>query len=173
MVTPTKDQITERARRIEISDIVGKGLPALTPEDYELKESGAFERARRQLMTTKSETFMQQRKYLDEMAGEMGLVIYAKNYVKQLKKAEKRQLKWEAEQKKKLPTNGNSIMFLAHALKPKKIFPKTPMVKMPKPKRMRNHSQRTGKIMRSIRKRVKDGQKVFSFSDSVWKVKRR
>ena len=81
-MTPRRKQILERARRIELSDIVRAGLPALTPEDYELKESGAFHRAKIDLMRSqKTKVFAQQRKYLDQMASEMKLkVIRAKHF---------------------------------------------------------------------------------------------
>ena len=53
-----------------------------------------------------------------------------------------------------------------------------PLPKLPKPilqlpivKHKKHHIQRTSKTMRVLRKRVKDGQKVFSFPDRIWKVK--
>ena len=42
----------------------------------------------------------------------------------------------------------------------------------PNRKPKQRHIQRTSKTMRVLRKRVKDGQKVFSFPDRIWKVKR-
>ena len=180
MVTPTKRQILERAKRIEISDIVGKGLPAITPEDYELKESGAYHRAKMQLMSPKSTAFSQQEKYLNEMANEMGLVVFARKKVKELEQAEKRLQQIEKRKAIKVEPNGHSIMFLAHMLKPRipfkmpKIFaPKISVVKAPKPqkKRQRLHTGRNGKTPRYLRKRIKDGQKSFSFPDSVWKIR--
>jgi len=239
LVFPKKNEILERAKRMEMVDIVGKGLPSLTPEDYELKESGSYERAKRDLMSPKSTAFMQQRKYLDEMAGEMGLVVHARKYVKNLERAEKRLEKLQRKKIIKVEPNGHSIMFLAHMLKPRTSFKmpkvKLPKMKPPKPKaekkkqfgvfgpiaipktkkyevikphgtlqvgrilnmpsnvytwslarrgiirktqppkpkkkRQRLHTGRNGKTPRYLRKRINDGQKSFSFPDSIWKVR--
>jgi len=87
MVTPKKRDILAHARRIELSDIVGKGLPALTPEEDELKETGVFEKARRELMTSRETIYqIQQEKYLREMADELNLKVIAG---KEFRKAER------------------------------------------------------------------------------------
>lgn len=85
---PAKKEILEHAKRIELSDIVSSGLPALTPEEEELKESGAFQRARIDLMRSEETKIeMQQRKYLDQMAGEMGLRVVSRSEIKEIEKA--------------------------------------------------------------------------------------
>ncbi|RLC85158.1 MAG: hypothetical protein DRJ03_12380 [Chloroflexi bacterium] len=48
--TPKKEEILEKAREMYMKDMVKAGLPAITPEEKELIETGYFEEARRQLM---------------------------------------------------------------------------------------------------------------------------
>jgi len=164
-------------------------LPAITPEDYELKESGVFHEAKMELMSTSpkehhavsnQQVRSQMRSYVDDMAGDLGLVVFSRKKVKELQRAEKRLQKIEKRRAIKVEPNGHSIMYLAHMLKPRGPFfmraPKisiVPVLKPPKPKkkRQRLHTGRNGKTPRYLRKRINDGQKTFSFPDSVWKVR--
>jgi len=172
--------------------MIGKGLPAITPEPEELKESGAMHRAKMQLMSPKSTVYMQQRKYIDEMADEMGLVVFGRKKVKELQRAEKRLEKIERRGAIKVEPNGHSIMYLAHMLKPRVRF-SLPTIRKPsirdvavtvgtvtrvaekarvqRKKRQRLHTGRNGKTPRYLRKRINDGQKTFSFPDHIWKVR--
>ena len=43
---------------------------------------------------------------------------------------------------------------------------------IPKPKkRVRLHTARNGKTPRVLRKRIKDGHRIFAFPDNIWKVR--
>jgi len=229
MVTPTRKEILKRARVIEMKDIVGSGLPAITPEDYELKESGAYNVAKRDLMTSQhTEARLQQRRYLDTMASEMRLKIMSKREFRQTEKLMGdvgykwvngwgKKKKAKPRHKKKEPIDEKVIyqykgdpfpitraeldqmkgsMALSrewskfnHGIRldkgraierqkakpkpafkiPSQIAPK--IILAPKKKRRRNHTERSGKTMRSLAK-VK-GVNVFSFPDDIWKVKRK
>lgn len=96
MVTPRREQIRKRA--IELFEQRGAqaGLPAITPEEYELKESGLWNEAQVDLMSTGgetsvfSDTYEQQRKYLNDMAQEMGLQILSKREYLELQRMSKK-----------------------------------------------------------------------------------
>lgn len=84
---PTKEEILRHAKRIELADILTQGLPAITPEEHELKETGAYHKARIDLMrspTTKIQA--EELKYVSTMARELGLEVMQK---KAFKRAER------------------------------------------------------------------------------------
>lgn len=165
-----------------MKDIVGSGLPAITPEDYELKESGTYEEARRDLMRSqRTKALLEQRKYLADMAEEMRLSIIPKReHREQLRKVQAFEAFRAKHPSRVVRVNGYKIKVPTFSVpkrvkrqpkKPRKPHPIVPKVKAkPKKKRRKNHTQRTGKTMRKLRK-VK-GVKVFSFPDHIWKVRK-
>lgn len=167
---PTKAEIIQRARRIELEDITGN-LPAITPTTRELKESGAYQRARIALMRNKAtEAQLQQRKYLEDMASELRLKMVPRKELVRLRKEHGIEYTngWTIHRKKPRVTKKVPIKVAPIPLaKPSKVVRRKKRV--PK-KRKRNHSQRRSLTMRSLRN-VK-GVKVFSFKDDVWKVKK-
>ena len=94
-----------------MKDIVGSGLPAITPEDYELKESGTYDVAKRDLMTSgKTKAFLEQRKYLDDMANEMRLsILEKKEHREQLRKVQAFDTFREKHPSKVVKVNGYEI----------------------------------------------------------------
>lgn len=91
MPLPKPKEILKRAREIDMSRAVMSGLPAITPEKHELKESGTLEEARVDLMRSSETRWkMEQRKYLDQLAGEMGLSVVSRRELSKLQKLEKR-----------------------------------------------------------------------------------
>jgi len=48
-----------------------------------------------------------------------------------------------------------------------------PKVKAKPKKRRKRHVERAGKTMKPLKKRIKNGQRIFSFPDDVWKVRRK
>jgi len=161
VVTPTKKKLWERAKEIQMGDILKSGLPAITPEPSEISEGGYLAKARTDLM---SGPYMQQLKYLEEMGSEMGLkVIEKKHFREAMAGMKKIGLEWvngwgktERHKPKK-------------AVVPKKI--KVLTVPKPKKKRQRLHTGRVGKVPKVLRPRIRDGQKTFSYPDSIWKVR--
>lgn len=150
-------------------------------------------------LPTRREAEAQQRGYLDDMAAGMGLKIVSKREHGKLSKLQEIQhrghqaLKRERKLKKERKQFRWQLRGLKDALKrmgpqrvtakPKpiphlrpKILPKsiyTPKKPKRRKKRQKLHTQRAGKTMKVLKKRVRDGQKVFAFPDSVWKVKKR
>jgi hypothetical protein len=76
---PTKKEILEKATELSMIDQLRQGIEPVTPEEPELKESGLFEEARRELMTgegTKADSMVLQ--YIDSLKAEiepMGFTI--------------------------------------------------------------------------------------------------
>lgn len=192
MVTPKSDVIYGRARRIELSDITG-GLPAITPTKAELRESGTYHRAKLQLMRSPAtEARLHQLKYLDQMASELKLKVIPQRGLGVLKREtgwewtngwtrhEKGRKRPKVERKKVKPVPDVPIKRIVIGEKPKKIPSrrKTSMVNQHKivtrvkKKRQRNHSERGGKTPRVLRKAIKNGHRVFSFGDDIWKVRK-
>jgi len=62
-------------------DAIKHGLPAITPEDYELKETGTAHRARTSLMRGPSRIEAQELRYLEGMAKEVGYRFLPKTEV--------------------------------------------------------------------------------------------
>jgi len=84
MGLPSREEIESKAHAIRFEEDVRRGLPVITSERSELSEGGYIRRAQRELMRHGSEAYMQQRKYLDEMAEEMGLVVMEKRNHREL-----------------------------------------------------------------------------------------
>jgi hypothetical protein len=69
---PTKEEILERAKEKFMDEQSRRGLPAITPEESELKESGLFEVARSELMRSdKTKADSQILQYIGELRNEL------------------------------------------------------------------------------------------------------
>lgn len=184
MPTPRKRDILERAKELSMMRV--RDLPAITPEDYELREEGTFTEAQRDLMRGEGRYAGEQRRYLDTMAQEMKLkVIRHTEFRKALSEMKKIGFEWgNGWIKKHLP---KPILRKKPRIPgvqiPRVQIPAPPVVKISrapkkvrikrkelKAKKRRLHTSRTGKTMRALRKI--DGVKVFSFPDDVWGVKK-
>jgi hypothetical protein len=65
---PTREEILKRATGNRLEEQVKKGLPSITPEEKELKETGEFEKARVELMRGQgSEVHSQIERYVSEL----------------------------------------------------------------------------------------------------------
>jgi len=94
VVTPRKGDIISRARAIAMQRQIREGLPAITPTEFELKESGFFREAQIDLMGSgmedvigKTEAESGQLEYLDVMAQEMNLRVIPQKALRNLQKA--------------------------------------------------------------------------------------
>lgn len=175
---PSRSEIERRAKERHMIRSTMHGLPAITPERHEVSETGGLVRARNELMRSEETRYSgEQRRYLDTMAKEMGLKVLTKREFKQAEKGmgkvgykwingwgerEKAKPKPRARKKPKKP--------LLPVVRAPKIS--VPIIVAPKKKRRKRHVERAGKNMRKLRKRIKDGQKVFSFPDHIWKVRK-
>lgn len=83
---PTREQIYARALELAQERQNAGDLPAITPTEEELKESGIWLEARLELMRTTQKTLSDQQRYLNDMAGEMGLEVLSKEELKKLYK---------------------------------------------------------------------------------------
>ncbi len=72
---PTRGEIRDKAVEIFMEEAIKKGLPAVTPEEEELREGSFWERARDQLMRERTAALDAERSYLEQMASELGLKI--------------------------------------------------------------------------------------------------
>jgi len=86
MTTPKKDEILRRGKAIAMERQIRAGLPAITPSERELKESGMFQEAQIDLMRVDQEALSQQRRYLSEMASDLKLVVLPKKGLATLKR---------------------------------------------------------------------------------------
>jgi hypothetical protein len=69
---PTKAEIIERATEMHLEDQARQGLPTITPEESELKESGLFKEAQNELMRgIDSIVDPQVEKYIHELKDEL------------------------------------------------------------------------------------------------------
>lgn len=187
MPMPTKREILEHARAKSIEYAIRHGLPAITPTEKELKETGMFIEAQRDLMTTHSDVEMQQMGYIHDVAAEVGLKVVGKGEWREQEK-KLAVFKWRSRAFKHLAKP--PVIFKSPIPKPptfkiprtvdmrkpyrRKSFKKLPTVKQlekkiskPKPKRKKLHVTRTGKTSRRWR-----GKKQYVFDDSVWKVRK-
>jgi len=161
MSTPTKYDIMVQARK-EMAELQAKaGLPFITPEEHELRESGALRKAQRNLMSSRRYEY-EERKYLEQMASGLNLAVIPKRLRRQeLQKVEA----FESFQKQHphfiVKTNGFRIA-VPNLLKPKRVL-KPKVVR--KKKRMKNHSGRVGKKPRKL--------SGFRFGEDVWRVRRK
>jgi len=174
----TGREALKRARKLEMSDITGD-LPSITPTDVELKESGQYHKARIEFMRNKAtEAQLEQRKYLDQIAGDLKLAVIPTRGLSALKretgyewtngwtKHEKRKEKPKAMKKPKMEK-----LERVSLRKPLDIGSAIRGAPKPKRKRQRLHTSRTGKTPKPLRKAIKNGHRVFSFSDDIWKVR--
>ena len=83
---PTGEEIRIRARELALEQQIKGDLPAIMPTDAELRESGLWEKARLDLMTTSSKTLSDQEQYLNNMASDMGLEVISQKELKELYK---------------------------------------------------------------------------------------
>jgi len=83
---PTGEEIRIRARALALELQTTGDLPAIMPTDEELKESGLWEKARLELMTTLQKALSDQERYIKDMAEEMGLEVLSKKDLKELYK---------------------------------------------------------------------------------------
>lgn len=199
---PSKTEILERARQISLERGIIAGLPAITPTDAELKESGVFHEARLELMRDPGTgALAQQHKYLSEMASELDLKVLEKK-------------SWRLFQRK-FGAYRWHIRGLRHLLQPQVAIPKSPVpivtvrtkparTILPKPKKHRKFDpwavairgpeyakkmlqkeapkakpkpkrkkRHVSRTGKTMRKlRKVKGVKVFSFPDHIWKVRK-
>jgi len=167
---PTRREIEKRAKEMHMSRSALHGLPAITPEHAEVKESGNYHRARMDLMRSDEGAYSgQQRQYLETMAGEMGLKVIPKRELVFIRKETGFEWTngWTKRERKKRKAKPKPKKPISPKIRAPKV--KIPLPKKPKKKRRKSHTERTGKTMRKLRKI--DGVKVFSFPDHVWKVR--
>lgn len=81
---PNREEIRARAHALALERQITGDLPAITPTDEELKESGVWEEARLDLMRVTQQTLADQEKYLSDMAQEMGFELLAKEDFEEL-----------------------------------------------------------------------------------------
>lgn len=208
MPLPRKHQILRKAKSIALEQQIRAGLPTITPTEQELKETGMYGEAQVDLMRVDQEALSEQRRYLEEMAGELRLKIiptrglsvlkretgyeWTNGWTKHEKRKPRPQKKKESKPKKPkripvIPYTSVTREVAKRKRQPKstipqivqkhrkawdkKVFEMIEGKPKPKPKKRKNrHIERSGKTMRVLRKI--DGVKVFSFPDSVWKVRK-
>jgi len=203
MPLPRRSEIFQRAKQISMSRQVTRGLPAITPTEEEMKESGAYGEAKLDLMRVDQEILAQQRRYLDEMAEEMGLEIISKRELRQLRKPQKikksfdvivggtvrsgavfSKVKEAKKQIKKLRKKHPTLrpMSIVEKGKTIEVFKETKKVPsiakiiMPKAKKHKKKRKKlhTSRSGKTMRAlRNVKGVNVFSFPDHIWKVKTR
>lgn len=173
---PKKEEILRKARELSMLEQMRVGLPAITPTEAELKETGMFYEARRSLMTVDADVKAQQMSYLEELASELDMrLVSRRDFEKIIHARATSPRRKKAEPKIQLRTVIKKTV--VGKRKKVKIIPKKSVasiilgVKKPKrkPKRKKRHTTRTGKTMRALRK--VNGVRVFSFSADVWKVR--
>jgi len=172
---PKKFDIMQRATAMSITRQIKAGLPSITPEESEMKESGIYREAQEDLMTTNAQAFSDQLKYLSDMAGEMRLKVIPFKELGELK----RETGYEWTDGWHKPSRRHE-QIMRRGIAPKPIIPPIlqvarvfalPKLNPRQPRRhFRHHTQRTSKTMRSLR-HVK-GKRAYSFPDSIWKVRR-
>ena len=75
---PSREEIRAKANELYIREAAKAGLPEAIPEEDELKEGGYWNRARDQLMREMNTGVTAEIRYLDQMAGELGLSVVPK-----------------------------------------------------------------------------------------------
>lgn len=158
MTLPSKHEILLRAKAKAIEKQVLHGLPAISPTERELKESGTFQRARLDLMRVDQEALSQQMSYLQEMAGELKLKVMPIKAMGILQR--ETGFEW---------TNGwtrheRKRPIIKKPTPTKRLKRKRAPIKKKKRKRQRLHVGRNGKKPRKL--------KGFVFPDDVWKVRK-
>jgi len=201
MPLPRRSEIFQRAKQISMSRQVTRGLPDITPTEEEMKESGAYGEAKLDLMRVDQEILAQQRRYLDEMAEEMGLEIISKRELRQLRKPQKikksfdvivggtvrsgavfSKVKEAKKQIKKLRKKHPTLRSMSIVEKGKTIevfketkkVPSIAKIIMPKAKKRKKKRRKlhTSRSGKTMRAlRNVKGVNVFSFPDHIWKVR--
>ena len=179
MVLPRKADILQKAMAKDLERQFRHGIEPITPEESELKESGTFQEAKEDLMRDPA-MVSEQLKYLSEMAGDLRLKVIPIKELRELKTETGYEWTngWTKHEAKPKRVSLRKPLDITSAIRgaptPKISLPKLPqpIFQLPKQKHRKRRIQRTGKTMRVLRKRIKDGQKSFSFPDWVWKVKR-
>lgn len=183
---PTRTEILREAQRIELEDIT---LPSITPTSRELRESGKAYEARLRLMRSPAtEGLMEQRRYVDTMAKELKLRVIPIPELRSLRRETGMEWTngWTRHRKVAPKARGKPQKIATRKRRTRVQIPKrkaviptipkplrrAPTKLKPKRKRQKNHSRRTAIIPRALRKRIKNGQKSFSFSDDIWKVRK-
>lgn len=84
---PSKREIRERAEGLDIMGAMTHGLPTITPERYELQESGLLKEAQRDLMTSEEKKYRgQAEQYVRTMAEEVDLYVLSPGEHREYKK---------------------------------------------------------------------------------------
>lgn len=180
---PSKEEILRRAEaRAMEKQMTSMDIDPITPIEEELKETGEFHEAKLELMRgPETEWQSEQRRYIDEMAGEMGLKVIGKREYAQLYKLMQKPknhifVKRRMKPTPKLIAEARMLLGVFPPVKPPftvgfarmpQATPKPAPLIIRKPKR--RHVARTSRTMRSTR-HVK-GVKVFAFPDLIWKVR--
>jgi len=166
MSTPRKHEILLRAKARAMEKQVRHGLPATTPTESELKESGAFQEARLDLMRVDQEAVSEQMRYLQELAGDLRLAVIPQKAFGVLRK--ETGYEWTngwtkhktAKHRDRIPVKSKPN--IGTMVPMKKVRVQIPFQKKRK-KRQRLHIARNGKKPRKL--------KGFVFGDDVWKVR--
>jgi len=170
------------------------GLPAITPTEREMKESGAFREAQHDLMRVDQEAVSQQMSYLQEMASELKLTVLPLKDLANLKretgyewtngwthhkptpvmKSQERERKRlekyvrDQQEHKKMEWIRQAKKHVSSKKLKKIAIPIHGTGKFPTPKkrkkRQRLHVGRNGKKPRKL--------KGFVFGDDIWKVRK-
>jgi len=162
---PTKSEIQQRAKENYMTDQAKADLPAITPETEELSEGGYLQEAQHELMRGETTEWTgEQRRYLDQMASDMGLVIVTKQDAKRLEQPET-----QPQRTPQRPTEPQSLPATtpqkAKPSKARKVVVRHPKPRQPKRKHLNNRSGINGKKWRHL-------AGVVELSDDEWKVKR-
>ena len=157
---PTKSEIQQRAKENYMTEQAKAGLPSITPETEELSEGGYIQDAQHELMRGETtEWTAEQRRYLDQMASDMGLVIVTKQDAKKLEQVEAQP------QAQRTPQKPKEAPKTPKKPKATEAVVRHPKPRQPKRKHLNNRSGINGKKWRHL-------AGVVELSDDEWKVKR-
>jgi len=180
MVTPKKREILSKAKIMDAYDNVMKGLPAITPEEHELKETGTFREAQIDLMRNEAiGQRLQMRKYLENMAQELNLRIVSRREFGRFQRFMLKPARGIVEKKKArvrgrvpptipVPKVIKDATVLGIGVKgmPSRVAGLGPAKKRKRKAPARPKRARTMRSIRHVR-----GVKIFSYPDEVWKVR--
>lgn len=189
---PSKREILEKAIEIDMFREHSAGLPAIIPEEAELKESGVYHEARIALMTgpeTQAKTQEKEmREYLHYTASELDLKVISRDIWRQSQRRIAG-LRWKLrglsipslltpnlKDLKTSPTLQPQSKPVKEVSRVKIPAPRIPKIRAPKvpkkrPKKSPKKRARAGRVMRVQKPRIKDGVKSFAYPDHVWKVR--
>ena len=107
---PTKHRILERARELfHRRESASREETVTNPEESELKESGDYEQAKRDLMRgEQTEAVGQQKKYVKEAGAEVGMTVLEEDEYKGIQ-LERRQNRWRSRGYKEAAKKGSLI----------------------------------------------------------------